>query len=625
MCAKNKKLKKFLYLSAAAMLAFLMCAACLLVPAKGENGPCDTGDRAFAYISVENDGDSSNPQGEYKTIYSVNSKDISTVEGISYDRASNTLTIENYNNTKNRIAMNMMGDDFKINIKGENHIGELTSYGDGWGGSITLTGNGTLYINENKYYETGIYMNAENTKSVITVGPECSVYVYSGQNAIVSSSNTTSDIIKAESKISTELKTEVTHPVKMTMIFAGYFSDTEVSWEDNVYTKEGDSAKYAYLKSTKNDGTVTYCYYELKKYNGFDKGYLGVKKEELSEKSSDYKMTDEIVKWYNKSLLSGGTSTLVKDTKTGEEAYAVVSKYDEVTGTSKGYLCKIIANLGLGEYNYETCLVDIDNPVADISHPNEYYVTLPDGYEAVGEEMTNIYNVSVKNEKVEFIGSSAAPDDKNNDVKKDEEVIEIPSDDKTVEADDFIEIINKNQNSDVVINSNNDILFKFKKGTMNRVDGVDKYDFTTEVVKEVENAGKLPAGVTSDNFIQKIDFAYSGQLPAKAEIKIPVGTQYAGRTLYYSRLYDDGTIENIMSAAVDENGVITVEQDHCSVYLLTTTKLTQTHVSGSGTQAAAPNTGDSAPLAFMLLAVVISSFVLTVIGIVKKHKNSVFY
>ena len=75
---------------------------------------------------------------------------------------------------------------------------------------------------------------------------------------------------------------EVTHPVKMTMIFAGYFSDTEVSWEDNVYTKEGDSAKYAYLKSTKNDGTVTYCYYELKKYNGFDKGYLGVKKEELS-------------------------------------------------------------------------------------------------------------------------------------------------------------------------------------------------------------------------------------------------------------------------------------------------------------------------------------------------------
>ena len=367
-------------MSAAAMLAFLMCAACLLVPAKGENGPCDTGDWAFAYISVGNDGDSSNPQGEYKTIYSANSKDISTVEGISYDRASNTLTIENYNNTKNRIAMNMMGDDFKINIKGENHIGELTSYGDGWGGSITLTGNGTLYINENKSYEMGIYMNAENTKSVITVGPECSVYVYSGRNAIVSSSNTTSDIIKAESKISTQLQTEVTHPVKMTMIFAGYFSDTLEPWEGNVYTKEGDSAKYDCLKSTKSDGTVTYCYYELKKYDGFDKGYIGVKKEELSEKSSDYKMTDEIVKWYSADSLSGSTSALVKDTKTGEEAYAVVSKYEN----SKGYLCKIIANFGIDEYNQETCLVDIDNPVADIANPNEYYVKLPDGYEAVG-------------------------------------------------------------------------------------------------------------------------------------------------------------------------------------------------------------------------------------------------
>ena len=624
MYAKNKKLKKFLCLSAAAMLAFLMCAACLLVPAKGENGPCDTGDWAFAYISVGNDGDSSNPQGEYKTIYSASSKDISTVEGISYDRASNTLTIENYNNTKNRIAMNMMGDDFKINIKGENHIGELVSYGDGWGGSITLTGNGTLYINENKSYETAIYMNAENTKSVLTVGPECNVYVYSGLNALVSSSNTTSDIIKAEGKLSSQLQTEVTHPVKKTMIFAGYFGDIE-PWECNVYTKEGDSAKYDCLRSTKSDGTVTFCYYELKKYDGFDKGYIGVKKEELSEKSSDYKMTDEIVKWYSADSLNGSTTALVKDTKTGKEAYAVVSKYDSATGNSKGYLCKIIANFGIDEYNQETCLVDIDNPVADIAYPNEYDVKLPDGYESVGEEMANIYNVSVKNEKVEFIGSSSTSDDKNNDVKKDEEVIELPSDDKTVKADDFNEIINKNQDSDVIINSNNDISFKFEKGTMNQIDGVDKYDFTTEVVKEVENAGKLPAGVTSENFIQKIDFAYSGQLPAKAEIKIPVGTQYAGRTLYYSRLYDDGTIENIMSAAVDENGVITVEQDHCSVYLLTTTKLTQTHVSGSGTQAAAPNTGDSAPLAFMLLAVVISSFVLTVIGIVKKHKNSVFY
>lgn len=624
MYAKNKKLKKFLCLSAAAMLAFLMCAACLLVPAKGENGPCDTGDWAFAYISVGNDGDSSNPQGEYKTIYSASSKDISTVEGISYDRASNTLTIENYNNTKNRIAMNMMGDDFKINIKGENHIGELVSYGDGWGGSITLTGNGTLYINENKSYETAIYMNAENTKSVLTVGPECNVYVYSGLNALVSSSNTTSDIIKAEGKLSSQLQTEVTHPVKKTMIFAGYFGDIE-PWEGNVYTKEGDSAKYDCLRSTKSDGTVTFCYYELKKYDGFDKGYIGVKKEELSEKSSDYKMTDEIVKWYSADSLNGSTTALVKDTKTGKEAYAVVSKYDSATGNSKGYLCKIIANFGIDEYNQETCLVDIDNPVADIAYPNEYDVKLPDGYESVGEEMANIYNVSVKNEKVEFIGSSSTSDDKNNDVKKDEEVIELPSDDKTVKADDFNEIINKNQDSDVIINSNNDISFKFEKGTMNQIDGVDKYDFTTEVVKEVENAGKLPAGVTSENFIQKIDFAYSGQLPAKAEIKIPVGTQYAGRTLYYSRLYDDGTIENIMSAAVDENGVITVEQDHCSVYLLTTTKLTQTHVSGSGTQAAAPNTGDSAPLAFMLLAVVISSFVLTVIGIVKKHKNSVFY
>ena len=48
-------------------------------------------------------------------------------------------------------------------------------------------------------------------------------------------------------------------------------------------------------------------------------------------------------------------------------------------------------------------------------------------------------------------------------------------------------------------------------------------------------------------------------------------------------------------------------------------------MSGSGTQAAAPNTGDSAPLAFMLLAVVISSFVLTVIGNCKETQKFSFY
>ena len=37
----------------------------------------------------------------------------------------------------------MMGDDFKINLIGDNEIGSIGSYGDAWGGSINICGNGS--------------------------------------------------------------------------------------------------------------------------------------------------------------------------------------------------------------------------------------------------------------------------------------------------------------------------------------------------------------------------------------------------------------------------------------------------------------------------------------------------
>ena len=49
---------------------------------------------------------------------------------------------------------------------------------------------------------------------------------------------------------------------------------------------------------------------------------------------------------------------------------------------------------------------------------------------------------------------------------------------------------------------------------------------------------------------------------------------YAGQTLYYSQLLDDGTIISMMSAVVDNDGYMTVEQDHCSTYLITKQQIT---------------------------------------------------
>ena len=84
----------------------------------------------------------------------------------------------------------------------------------------------------------------------------------------------------------------------------------------------------------------------------------------------------------------------------------------------------------------------------------------------------------------------------------------------------------------------------------------------------------MPADVTEDIFVSKIVYNYSGVLQATASIKLNVGKAYAGQTLYYSQLLDDGTIISMMSAVVDNDGYMTVEQDHCSTYLITKQQIT---------------------------------------------------
>ena len=79
----------------------------------------------------------------------------------------------------------------------------------------------------------------------------------------------------------------------------------------------------------------------------------------------------------------------------------------------------------------------------------------------------------------------------------------------------------------------------------------------------------MPSYVTKDNFISQINFNYSGELPARANIRIPVGTQYAGNTLYYSYMNNDNTFADTQTVVVDEEGYITVKQEHCSSYVVT--------------------------------------------------------
>lgn len=159
-------------------------------------------------------------------------------------------------------------------------------------------------------------------------------------------------------------------------------------------------------------------------------------------------------------------------------------------------------------------------------------------------------------------------DDKTDDVTDNTYTYDATDKDtQVVDNETFTKLLKENENKDIVIKSNNNVTFTFAKGTMKSVDGKNEYDFSTTI--NPAYADTMPSYVTKDNFVSQVKFNYSGQLPATASIRIPVGTQYAGKTLYYSYMNNDNTFADTQTVVVDEEGYITVKQDHCSSYVVT--------------------------------------------------------
>lgn len=220
-------------------------------------------------------------------------------------------------------------------------------------------------------------------------------------------------------------------------------------------------------------------------------------------------------------------------------------------------------------------------------------------------------------------------------------------DSQIISADTFASILAENATKDVIIKSNNNVTFTFAKGTMASVDGKTEYDFSTSIVNAY--ADTMPSYITKDNFVSQINFNYSGKLPATADIRFYVGTEYAGQTLYYSLMNADNTFAEVQAVVVDADGYMTVKQDHCSSYVVTktepklpsnddtktgdgnasasdnntssgnTTVSTDKNSSSANTTATSPKTGDMTPIA---IYVVMAVAAMGVIVFVKKRKTA---
>ncbi len=154
------------------------------------------------------------------------------------------------------------------------------------------------------------------------------------------------------------------------------------------------------------------------------------------------------------------------------------------------------------------------------------------------------------------------------------QVVDLSQGNTVLDAQSFATVLEENKTKDLVIKSDNNIIFTFAKGSMKAVDGKTEYDFGTKIVEKYTK--DLPSYISKNDFVKRINFNYSGELPGTALIKIPVGKEYAGQTLYYSLLKEGTQFAEVQAVTVDADGYITVSQSHCSDWVVTTNGPEQT-------------------------------------------------
>ena len=104
------------------------------------------------------------------------------IEGCRYDPENNTLYLEDFTGTN--LEANLMGNGFTISLSGENRLDSLKVWGWYYGGSVLITGDGTLYVNKDKSREVGITLMAEDSESCLMIDSGVKVEVWGSEAAI---------------------------------------------------------------------------------------------------------------------------------------------------------------------------------------------------------------------------------------------------------------------------------------------------------------------------------------------------------------------------------------------------------------------------------------------------------
>ncbi len=319
-------------------LIMSMLTLIFLIPAHGAkaaNGPAE-GEGGYAYIGF------ADYENEIKYVYCApHVGTAESVAGASYDKASNTLTLNEYSGTTFRIVTNMMGDDFKIRLIGKNHVQQLAVWGDGWGGCVEFVGDGSLYVNEKKLFMDAVILMPEYSKACIKTSGNAVLYCYApngGRPLRVSAAmtNRADEVVVGKGSLSVDIE-DAYHAAEKQVSVITQFSDFKTTYA--VYKKEGSEKKYAVSTGTLNDkeayfiSEILECdgletspfIYEIKSvYGAFDAA-----KEGLTE-------TAETAEVYD--VWQRGPQSLYKERATGKSCIFAATSENGKTVYQKYYL-----------------------------------------------------------------------------------------------------------------------------------------------------------------------------------------------------------------------------------------------------------------------------------------------
>ena len=106
--------------------------------------------------------------------------DNEAVPGATYDKPTNTLTLDNVKLTDN-LGIYYMGDDFRLCVKGECELTKITvfNFSGKYSTSLNITGTGTLTLNKEKTYSEAIEFYSDgNSLMHFDIAPSVTVHLY---------------------------------------------------------------------------------------------------------------------------------------------------------------------------------------------------------------------------------------------------------------------------------------------------------------------------------------------------------------------------------------------------------------------------------------------------------------